>query len=237
MEKLHVAREVADDVVSEGDGADELRVIAAAGRVAHNVELRHQTHAPAGGQLHCERRDEAALDATVPKLVLIRWELHVGHQAKRGVAAVVAPEVPLHAHQKIVETALLRDAGGGIGGVNVSVRLHDELRIHVVQQANLEVDGRDVPGADNGAVAGRVVLVVSVGGEVHLDLEMAGVHGVGRLGFVGPVGGHLAHERGRRGVEEVKLRFIRRGIGGERSGGGDEQAGGDEGAVQGERED
>ena len=90
-----------------------------------------------------------------------------------------------------------------------SVGLDDQLQIHAIAQARLQVDGRDGKAFHADVLPLRVVAVVGMVEDVHLDLEMAGIDRVGAFGLVRPVSAHLAHEFARRGIEEMVSALVR----------------------------
>ena len=65
--------------------------------------------------------------------------------------------------------------------------------IELVKQANLYVHRRDFGGGHPHVSSLRIVPIDCPVHEVHFDLVMACIHGVGAVSLIGPVGAHLAH--------------------------------------------
>jgi hypothetical protein len=212
-EELDVAAEIPGDVVSEGDAVDPVEAVAVVARVADDIELRHQTHAPAAGERNGQRRNQAAFDGVIAEMVLVRRPFDVGHQRERGVAAVVAPEVDLQARGDVTKTGspVVR-AGDAVVLAVERVNGEHGLEVDVVREADLhvQVGVRQRRSLRVGAVPG--VALARVRGEVHLDLPPAGVDRVGAFGQVGTIGAELAELRGRRAIEKRVRRFVGRRV-------------------------
>ena len=86
-----------------------------------------------------------------------------------------------------------------------AVALVPEVRLIDAVSALSHVDRLDARIVELGVVA-----VVGVAQDIHLNLKMAGVHRVGTLRFVGPIGAHLPHQLARRGIEQTVVAFFRR---------------------------
>src|SRR5687768_6665747 len=107
-------------------------------RISQMINLELRAKAPLARQLHRERENDPAFQGAIAELVSGRWKFDEGHNAQRGGAAVVAPEVDLRAQSQVAESgqarAHLRDAV--LYSQNV-IRLHNDLEINIVQDADL----------------------------------------------------------------------------------------------------
>ena len=127
------------------------------------------------------------------QFILIGRQLHERHRGERGLAAVVAPEVVLQARRHVAKAALmLFDCGAICGAVaarlrpHVVPRLDDHLQVHLVAQADFEIDWRNCPGVQSSSHTAFMFVIVCIARQIHLELKMPRIDRVGTLRLVRP---------------------------------------------------
>ena len=91
---------------------------------------------------------------------------------------------------------------------DVVVGIENHLEIHPVEESYLEVDRSNRPLISNRVPPARLIPIVCVTHQIHLDLKMACIDGVGAFRLVWAIGGKFAEELSGGRVKKVILRFI-----------------------------
>ncbi len=191
--------------MADGHRVIQVRCAGDALRIGEDVDARHRAQVPALADANMTANGKIRPQSV---RTLRSSEAGSGHATNAiRPSAVLPPSLP----QKFTltrvamfpkpEAVLAPGAYRVVDAGERRVWVHDELDIDVVQQAELQVERgrtprRDLHGSSAGAIEGHLE-------EVHLELQPARVHGVRRLGLVGPVRRQLAHPLARCRPEET----------------------------------
>ena len=98
----------------------------------------------------------------------------------------------------------------GAAGATVDIALRDDLQVHPIRQAELEICLANYPGAHAHVGMIDIVFVERPVGDVRFDLENAGVDRVRTVGLAWSIGVVGAAQLDRRGIEQRVSGLVRR---------------------------